>query len=90
MPVIGTRYLAPNEIATRFGVKPAKVIAWIQSGELKAFDAATKRGGKPRYKISLAALELFEASRSIVPPVATAPRRRHKPVIGMTDHFAKA
>lgn len=87
MPVDPTRFSTPNELAERYGVKPSKVIAWIQAGELKAINTATRHGLKPRYKCSPQAIELFEAGRAVVKPPVAVPRRQRRPVAGIIDHF---
>lgn len=57
-------WLTPPQVARERGIKPAKVLAFIASGELEAVNHATNRGGKPRWLISRAALDAFERSRS--------------------------
>jgi len=68
--------ISPPELAKAWGVDPAKIVHWIKVGELKAIDASTTRGGRPRYLIDLSDLAIFEASRSVTPPVARVRRRR--------------
>ena len=70
--------LSPPEVARRWGVSAEKVIAWIRSGELRAIDAATHRGGRPRYLVDLVDLAEFEAKRAVVATPATHRRRRRK------------
>ena len=41
----------PPKLAARWGVSEDKVLAWIRSGELRAIDASTRQGGRPRYLI---------------------------------------
>lgn len=75
------RYLTPPAIARRYAVKPAKVLAWIERGELEAINLADRPGGRPRWRISPEALEAFERRRSSRPatPTATRPRRAEVP-----------
>ena len=71
--------LTPPELAARLGVKADKVVAWIRSGELRALNAATKPGGRPRWLIDEADVAAFEARRAAQPvPRCTGrtPRRR--------------
>ena len=76
------RYLTPPQVAERFAVDPAKVLTWIRSGELRALNAATKTGGRPRYRISPADMAVFEAARAAGPqPMATRCRRRKDPSV---------
>ena len=42
----------PPQVAERLGVEPAKVIAWIRSGELAGVDVALRGSKRPRYRIS--------------------------------------
>jgi excisionase family DNA binding protein len=70
-------YLTPPETARLLGVDPAKVIFWIRSGELRASDLATRRAGRPRYRIARTDIEAFLTRRSVVPaPKIARPRRR--------------
>ena len=71
------RKLSPPQYARQLGVDTAKVVRWIRSGELPAFNAATHTGGRPRYLIDLADIAIFEQRRSVTPPTQ-APRRRRK------------
>jgi len=54
----------PPEIAKRFGVSRAKVLAWITSGELRAIDCSTRQGARKRWRIDAADLAEFEAARA--------------------------
>ena len=67
-----------TDLMHRFGVSQHTVLAWIDSGELKAVDVSRKRGGKPRWRITQEALELFEQSRTKTPAPPPSPRRRKK------------
>lgn len=68
-----SKRLTPPQVARMYGVKADKVVGWIRAGELAAFNAATKPGGRPRYLISEESLSAFESRRAIVP---AAPRCR--------------
>jgi len=68
--------LSPPALAAKWGVSPEKVIAWIRSGELRAIDAATTRGGRPRYLIDVDDISDFEQRREVQPPPRPAKRRR--------------
>jgi hypothetical protein len=54
-------------------------MTWIRSGELRAVNAATHAGGRPRYLIDLADIAAFEAARSASPAPKPTRRRRSKP-----------
>jgi len=71
--------ISPPELAKQWGVDPAKIVHWIKVGELRAIDASTTRGGQPRYLIDLSDLAVFEASRSVQPPVPRVRRRKVDP-----------
>jgi excisionase family DNA binding protein len=64
--------LTPPEVARLWGVSPDKVLAWIAGGELRAVNAATRPGGRPRWLIDRADLAAFEAARA-ARPAAPAP-----------------
>lgn len=72
------RALSPPAVAERLGVSPAKILNWIDSGELKAINvAASSRGQRPRWRITPEALAAFEAGRANAPaPPTPRPRRR--------------
>ncbi len=78
--------LSPPELARYWGIGADKVLTWIRSGELRAINAATKRGGRPRYLIDAKDIEAFEKMRSVTttPP---APRRRKATSDGITEYF---
>ena len=80
------RWPTPPAVAQQFGVKPDKVIGWIRSGELKAVDLSTRRGGRPRYRIPPAELERFLAARAVTPPPKQTRRRRATPA-GVREFF---
>jgi hypothetical protein len=68
--------ITPPELARQWGIDPHKVIAWVRSGELRAIDVATHRGGRPRYLIDLADVAAFEEARLVAPPTRVLRRRR--------------
>ena len=74
-----TACFTPPKLAERWGVKSEKVIAFIRSGELRAFDVSVRAGvGKPRFRIPLDAVIAFENGRSVSPPLKTQKRKRGK------------
>ena len=80
MPVVEQHTLTPPELAKRWRVKAERVIVWIKSGELRAFDVSSRPGvGKPRYRIPQDAIIEFENRRSAA-QVKTTRRRRQQPV----------
>src|SRR5262245_47626609 len=55
------------------------VLEWIRSGELKAVNVSRRPGSKkPRWRITPAALDAFEALRTPTPPPPKT-RRRNRP-----------
>ncbi len=74
--------LTVDDIAKRYGVKEHTVLGWIHSGELKAVNVGRALDRKrPRWRISPAALEAFEAARSATPAPPKASRRRRDPEV---------
>ena len=71
--------LTPPQVARRLGVSADKVLSYIRNGELRAYDLATKRGGRPRYHIDPADLQAFLAARSATPAPKPQRRRRRQP-----------
>ncbi len=76
-PAVRTK-LSPPELAKRWGIDPAKIIAWIHSGELRAINASTRRDGRPRYLIDVADIAAFEATRDASPTPRPIRRRRQR------------
>ena len=63
-----------QDIQRRYGVAVHTVLGWIRSGELRAVNVGRQPGAKkPRWRISQAALEAFEALRT---PTVAQPRTR--------------
>ena len=73
-----TKSVSPSEYAEARGIATDKVLSWIRSGELKAVNVALQRNGRPRYRISLDAIEEFEQRRTPQPAPAPTPRRRRE------------
>lgn len=72
-----SKWLTPPQVARARGVKPAKVLAWIATGELEAVNHAGSVTGRPRWRISDAALAAFDRARSNRGgPERAAPRQR--------------
>ena len=75
-PAIDAKPWTPPEIAKHLGIKAEKVLTWIRAGELRAFNVATKQGGRPLWRVKLADLESFIAKRSTSPPRPKPARSR--------------
>ena len=83
-----SEWLTPPQVARARGVKPAKVLAWIGSGELEAVNHAGRTTGRPRWRISAEALQAFDRARSNRAPVSAppaSPRRRRDAAV--TQYF---
>jgi transposase len=72
------RAYTPPEIAKKYGVHPTKVIHWIKTGELVGVDMATRPGGRPRYRVTPADLELFLQRRQACTQTVAPQRRRRR------------
>lgn len=77
MSSILTASVTPAEYAKARGISGDKVLGWIASGELVAVNVAQSANGRrPRWRISLDAIEAFERSRSTVAKPPAKPKRR--------------
>ena len=76
----------PPQIAKRYAVNPDKVLAWIRSGELTAVNVATSSSGRPRWRITAAALAEIEGRRSSRPAAKPATRRRREPSLACEEY----
>ena len=76
--------LTPPELARRWRVKPSKVLGFIRSGELRAFDVSSRPGGRPRFRIPVDAVIEFENRRMPKPVLKT---KRRKQVVDVIEYF---
>jgi len=68
-----------RDLMNRFAVTQGTVLGWIAGGELKAVNVGQKPGKKrPRWRISAAAIEAFEAARSTTCAAPAASRIRRQ------------
>lgn len=68
-----------RDLTERYSVTEHTVLAWINRGELKAVNVGVAPGKKkPRWRVTVEALQAFEAGRSTTPPAPKAPRRKRK------------
>jgi excisionase family DNA binding protein len=68
-----SRTFTVREVADYFGVNASKVGKWIANGELKAVNIALSANGmRPRYRVTQASLDAFEAARSVCSPPCRA------------------
>lgn len=75
--------ITPPQLAKQWAISPDKVLAWIRTGELRAFNAATKPGGRPIYRIAPDALEEFIARRTPV----KAEKKTRRPQVNATQYY---
>jgi hypothetical protein len=74
-------YMTPPALAKRWGCNCAKVLAFLDSGELKAINLAVNPNGqKKRWRIPILEVEIFEEKRSNQKPLPPQKRRRKKAV----------
>ncbi len=84
---IERRKLTPPQIAAQYGISPDKVVTWITSGELKAFNAATRPTMRPRWLVDVEDLADFERRRAAVAPPKPQSRRKRASVGMARDYF---
>lgn len=66
-----------RDLEQRYGVREHTILAWIKRGDLKALNVGVALGKqKPRYRITQAALDAFEALRAVTPPAPRTHRRK--------------
>lgn len=87
-PRIQPPYTVP-EIAALLRVRHMKVLAWIHSGQLKAFNVAEKQGGRPRYRIHRQDFDDFVTCRSVVVVAKPRVRKQAAPLVWPTLPKAK-
>ena len=64
----------PAQVAKLWGISHDKVLEFIKTGELRAFNVASKNSRRPQFKIPSAALREFEEQRSGRDPARSVPR----------------
>jgi hypothetical protein len=63
----------PAQLAAMWGVAHDKVLEFIKTGELEAFNVASKQSRRPQFKVTLAAVKAFQERRSGHDPARSAP-----------------
>ncbi len=85
---MNSRYLTPPELAKIWRCKPQKIIDFIRSGELKAFDISANRSSvKPRYRIPESSITEFEYSRSGATKKSVSRPRKKKRDLNVIEYF---
>lgn len=70
------RKLTPRAVARQYGVAADKVLHWINTGQLRAFNGATDPDGqRPRWLIDVDDLSAFEERRAATPSPKVTRRR---------------
>jgi transposase len=77
MPDTATGYTV-RDLARRYRVGVARVIGWIDRGELRALNRRDDRSARPAYVVTPEALAEFERRReaAVAPPPRTPPRKK--------------
>ena len=65
--------LNPAQVAEMWGISHDKVLEFIRTGELEAFNVASRKSRRPQFKIPLAALQAFQERRSGRDPARATP-----------------
>jgi hypothetical protein len=77
-----------TDICNRYAVREHTVLTWIHNGELKAVNVGVEPGKKkPRWRITQAALDAFEAMRSTTPPPPPTRRNRRKSKLAEVNYY---
>ena len=76
---ITQQFLSPPKVGTLLGVGVHKVAYWIAAGELEAVNLASDATKRPRWGVSLEAIERFKSRRMAVQPSKTTTRRPRSP-----------
>lgn len=63
-PAADTTIYNPAQVAAMWGISHDKVLEFIKTGELDAFNVASKNSRRPQFKITGAALRAFQERRS--------------------------
>ncbi len=68
-----TTFFNPAQVAAMWGVSHDKVLEFIRTGELDAFNVASKKSRRPQFKIPGDALRAFQERRSGRDPARSLP-----------------
>lgn len=72
-PATDMTFYNPAQVAEMWGISHDKVLEFIKTGELNAFNVASKNSRRPQFKISGAALTAFQERRSGRDPARSLP-----------------
>lgn len=72
-------HFVPRELAARWGVSIDKVLAFIRTGELRAFNVASQSSKRPRYRIPVDEVRRFEEqTRAAAPQLNSEPKPKRQ------------
>lgn len=66
--------VTPPQLAKLWGTDVKKILRWIKTEELRAYNFATDKRGRPQYRINLSDAEAFKQAR--LQCQATVPRSK--------------
>jgi excisionase family DNA binding protein len=69
-------WLSIDQVAKHFETSRPTVMAWIESGELKAENHSRSAGGNRRLRVHMSAIEEFSRARSVF--VRPQPKQRKR------------
>jgi hypothetical protein len=65
-----------KDLQERYGVGEHTILAYLRAGVLKAIDVSRPGSRRPKWRITQAALDAFEALRTPTPPLPRTRRTR--------------
>lgn len=82
-PEIEQTDFTPPQVGKMLGINPSRVINFIRTGELEAYNVSTKN--QPRYRVSSEAIERFRKTRAVNPKskrktkkrTSNSPKKKH-------------
>ncbi len=79
------KFQTPPEVAQDLRIKPGKVIGWIVSGKLRAFNVGDKT--RTRWRIAPEDLAEFLASRAAKPPTPKPQRAARRQKTSVVEYY---
>lgn len=70
------KYMPAAAAAEMLAVHTDHIIHWLQTGELRGYDASKRADKKRRYRVEIASIDEFVRRRAIGPPPSKPARRR--------------
>lgn len=69
---------SPRQLAQQWGLDCRKILGWIRTGELSAFNVSRDPRDKPRWRITPQDALAFQMRRAAQPETAPTRRRRRR------------